>query len=53
MALSNDVYQGVHINNLWTGLAATPFYDLYAQMYDQLKINGIKVKISMKFGSDG
>jgi len=27
-------------------LAETPYYDLYAKMYDQIKINGIKVKIS-------
>ena len=43
-----DPHRGVHYFNLWTGLAASPFYDLYAQMFDQIKINGIKIKIGMK-----
>lgn len=41
-------FKGVHVFNLWTGLAATPFYDLYAQMYDQLKINGIRIKVGFR-----
>ena len=38
-------HRGTHYFNLWAGLALTPFYDLYAQMYDQLSINGIRIKI--------
>ena len=44
--------KGAHFFNLWTGLATTQFYDLYAQMYDQLKINGIRVKIGFKGNAD-
>ena len=51
--MDNVTFKGYHMYNLWTGLATTPFYDLYAQMFDQLKINGIKVKISMKGLSTG
>ena len=49
---ADPVHKGVHVFNLWGGLALTPFYDLYAQMYDQLKINGIKIKVAFRGPTD-
>ena len=48
-------HRGVHYFNLWAGLALTPFYDLYAQMYDQLSLNGVRIKIGYMGhgGTDG
>ena len=46
------MHHGVHLFNLWAGLALTPFYDLYAQMYDQIKINGIKIKVCFRGPTD-
>ena len=39
--------QGYSSFNAWTALANSGFYDLFAQMYDQIKLNAIKVKITL------
>ena len=39
--------QGYSYFNAWTALANTGFYNLFIQMYDQIKINAIKVKITL------
>lgn len=39
--------QGFSAFNAWTALSNSGFYDLFAQMYDQIKLNAVKVKITL------
>ena len=39
--------QGFSSFNAWVALAKSGFYELFAQMYDQVKLNAVKVKITL------
>ena len=39
--------QGFSSFSAWTALSNSGFYDLFAQMYDQIKLNAVKVKITL------
>lgn len=39
--------QGFSAFNVWSALSNSGFYDLFAQMYDQIKLNAVKVKITL------
>lgn len=39
--------QGFSSFNAWSALTNSGFYDLFAQMYDQVKLNAVKVKITL------
>jgi len=40
---TESVNSGVVAFNVWKALADSPFYDKYATIFDQVKINAIKV----------
>ena len=40
-----NVNSGVLIYNVWKALFDSPFYDKYATIFDQVKINAVKVMI--------
>ena len=42
---TESVSSGVLSYNIWKALSESPFYPKYSTMYDQVKINAIKVQI--------
>jgi len=49
---TENVTSGVLAYNIWSALASSPFYDKYATIFDQVKINSIKVQIQAYTASD-
>lgn len=42
---TESVTEGVAYYNVWKALADSPFYAKYATIFDQVKINAVKVQI--------
>ena len=49
---TEGVNSGIVAFNVWKALADSPFYDKYATIFDQVKINVIKVQIQAYTGTD-
>ena len=49
---TEGVNSGVVAFNVWKALSESPFYDKYATIFDQVKINAIKVQIQSYTGTD-
>lgn len=43
---TENTTSGVLVYNIWSALASSPFYDKYATIFDQVKINSIRVQIN-------
>lgn len=49
---TEGVNSGIVAFNVWKALSESPFYDKYATIFDQVKINAIKVQIQSYTGTD-
>lgn len=47
ISVNTGAMQGTTYFNAWTALRNSGFYSLFAQMYDQIKLNAVHVKITL------